>query len=83
MYNACQRFRSLNGFEPDDNSVDTPVCNCHGSGLVADSGIDPKLKAVCLPEAGKIVRAALDQTSGVIRTLQSGLGPGARLLGQE
>lgn len=43
----------------------------------------PQLKAVCLPEAGQVVRAALQQTSGVLRTLHSGLGPGARLLERE
>jgi len=43
----------------------------------------PQLKAVCLPEASKLVREALQQTSGVKRTLQSGLGPGARLLERE
>lgn len=53
----------------------------HGVFFTIDAG--PQLKAVCLPETGKTVRAALDQTSGVIRTLQSGLGPGARLLEQE
>lgn len=42
----------------------------------------PQLKAVCLPEDGDYVRAALEQTGGVIRVLQSGLGPGARLLEQ-
>ncbi len=53
----------------------------HGVFFTIDAG--PQLKAVCLPETGKTVRAALDQTSGVIRTLLSGLGPGARLLEQE
>jgi diphosphomevalonate decarboxylase len=53
----------------------------HGVFFTIDAG--PQLKAVCLPEAGDIVRAALEQTRGVIRTLQSGLGPGARLLEQE
>jgi len=53
----------------------------YGVFFTIDAG--PQLKAVCLPEAGMIVKAALDQTSGVIRTLQSGLGPGARLLEQE
>ena len=53
----------------------------HGVFFTIDAG--PQLKAVCLPESGKTVRAALDQSSGVIRTLQSGLGPGARLLESE
>lgn len=52
----------------------------HGVFFTIDAG--PQLKAVCLPEAGSIVRAALDQTSGVLKTLHSGLGQGARLLQQ-
>lgn len=40
----------------------------------------PQLKAVCLPDAASVVRDALDQTEGVLRTLQSGLGAGARIL---
>ncbi len=42
----------------------------------------PQLKAVCLPEDAEFVRAALEQTAGVIRVMRSGLGPGARLLEQ-
>ena len=53
----------------------------HGVFFTIDAG--PQLKAVCLPESSKTVRAALEQTSGVLRTLQSGLGPGARLLESE
>ena len=52
----------------------------HGVFFTIDAG--PQLKAVCLPEDGEAVRTALEQTVGVIRTLQSGLGPGARLLEQ-
>jgi diphosphomevalonate decarboxylase len=37
----------------------------------------PQLKAVCLPEAVKIVVAALRDTTGVQRILHSGLGAGA------
>ncbi|MEX2496302.1 MAG: diphosphomevalonate decarboxylase [Woeseia sp.] len=40
----------------------------------------PQVKAVCLPEAGEAVAAALSQTPGVTRVLVSGLGKGARLL---
>jgi len=50
----------------------------HGVFFTIDAG--PQLKAVCLPESGDVVRAALDQTSGVLKTLHSGLGQGARLL---
>ena len=53
----------------------------HGVFFTIDAG--PQLKAVCLPEAGDVVRAALDQTSGVLKTLHSGLGQGARLLEPE
>lgn len=53
----------------------------HNVFFTIDAG--PQLKAVCLPQAGDIVREALDQTDGVIRTLRSGLGPGARLLEQQ
>jgi diphosphomevalonate decarboxylase len=52
----------------------------HGVFFTIDAG--PQLKAVCLPESGGIVRDALDQTSGVLKTLASGLGQGARLLEQ-
>lgn len=52
----------------------------HSVFFTIDAG--PQLKAVCLPEDGDYVRAALEQTGGVIRVLQSGLGPGARLLEQ-
>ena len=62
-------------------TVRTLQADGHGVFFTIDAG--PQLKAVCLPEAVAIVRAALDQTSGVIRTLQSGLGPGARLLQQK
>jgi len=40
----------------------------------------PQLKAVCLPEASAQVATALAATPGVVRVMQSGLGPGARLL---
>ena len=39
----------------------------------------PQVKAVCLPEAVETVRAALAETPGVIRIMQSGLGAGSRL----
>jgi len=40
----------------------------------------PQVKAVCLPEAAKVVADALQKTPGVISTMHSGLGPGARPL---
>lgn len=40
----------------------------------------PQLKAICLAEATDSVRAALDQTDGVLRTMRSSLGKGARLV---
>ena len=40
----------------------------------------PQVKAVCLPGEAEKVRAALDGCSGVLQTMVSGLGPGARLL---
>jgi diphosphomevalonate decarboxylase len=40
----------------------------------------PQVKAVCLPQESRRVRAALARTPGVIDVMQSGLGAGARLL---
>lgn len=40
----------------------------------------PQVKAVCLPEAAKTVSGALEKTAGVIKTMHSGLGAGARPL---
>jgi diphosphomevalonate decarboxylase len=40
----------------------------------------PQLKAICLPDEADLVRSALDACSGVVRTMVSGLGAGARLL---
>ena len=40
----------------------------------------PQIKAVCLPEAADAVSNALQQTVGVIDTMQSSLGAGARIL---
>lgn len=40
----------------------------------------PQVKAVCLPEAAAVVQSALQETPGVVRTMPSGLGPGARVL---
>jgi len=62
-------------------TIRTLQADGHSVFFTIDAG--PQLKAVCLPQASDIVRVALEQTSGVIRTLQSGLGPGARLLEQE
>ncbi len=41
----------------------------------------PQVKAVCLPEDAKRVCKALRETDGVIDTMESSLGGGARLLG--
>ena len=38
----------------------------------------PQVKAVCLPEAAESVLSALQNTAGVINTMRSSLGPGAR-----
>jgi diphosphomevalonate decarboxylase len=38
----------------------------------------PQVKAVCLPEAAESVLSALQNTAGVISTMRSSLGPGAR-----
>jgi diphosphomevalonate decarboxylase len=38
----------------------------------------PQVKAVCLPEAADAVTVALRQTRGVLNTMRSSLGPGAR-----
>ena len=40
----------------------------------------PQVKAICLPEATSTVRDALAACTGVIRTMESGLGEGAALL---
>lgn len=40
----------------------------------------PQIKAVCLPEAAETVSIALQQTPGVINTMHSSLGSGAREL---
>lgn len=50
----------------------------HAVFFTIDAG--PQLKAVCLPQEAATVRAALEACTGVERTMQSGLGDGARLL---
>ena len=40
----------------------------------------PQLKAVCLPEAADAVATALQETPGVIKTMRSCLGSGARMM---
>ena len=40
----------------------------------------PQLKAVCLPPAEKVVRDALAEIDGVVKTYSSGLGKGAQIL---
>lgn len=43
----------------------------------------PQLKAVCLPDEVGAVKAALDASKGVQKTMVSGLGAGARILESE
>ena len=50
----------------------------HAVFFTIDAG--PQLKAICLPDEADLVRSALDGCSGVVRTMVSGLGAGARLL---
>ena len=50
-----------------------------GVGVFFTIDAGPQLKAICLPGDGDRVAAALAATPGVIRVMQSGLGPGARL----
>ena len=50
----------------------------HAVFFTIDAG--PQLKAVCLPDEAEVVRFALDNCAGVVRTMVSGLGAGARLL---
>lgn len=50
----------------------------HAVFFTIDAG--PQVKAVCLPESADVVRRALEQTTGVTRTLHSVLGAGARIL---
>ena len=40
----------------------------------------PQVKAVCLPESADAVEAALSATHGVVQTMRSGLGTGARII---
>jgi diphosphomevalonate decarboxylase len=42
----------------------------------------PQVKAVCLPTAADRVEQALTGVEGVVRTMQTGLGAGARILGE-
>ena len=50
----------------------------HAVFFTIDAG--PQLKAICLPDEAGLVRSALDACTGVVRTMVSGLGAGARLL---
>ena len=50
----------------------------HGVFFTIDAG--PQVKAVCLPESADVVEETLNGAPGVVRTMRSGLGPGARLL---
>jgi diphosphomevalonate decarboxylase len=50
----------------------------HAVFFTIDAG--PQLKAICLPDEADMVTSVLDACSGVVRTMVSGLGAGARLL---
>ena len=50
----------------------------HGVFFTIDAG--PQVKAVCLPDSAGIVEATLRGVPGVVQTMRSGLGAGARLL---
>lgn len=51
-----------------------------GVGVFFTIDAGPQVKAVCLPGDAATVRAALQDTPGVQRLMESRLGPGARLL---
>ncbi len=51
-----------------------------GTGVFFTIDAGPQVKAVCLPGDAAAVRSALADTPGVLRLMESGLGPGARLL---
>jgi diphosphomevalonate decarboxylase len=51
-----------------------------GKGVFFTIDAGPQVKAVCLPGDAAAVRDALQETPGVQRTMESGLGRGARLL---
>ena len=53
----------------------------HAVFFTIDAG--PQLKAVCLPDEVDLVRSVLDACTGVERTMVSGLGTGARIVGDE
>ena len=50
----------------------------HAVFFTIDAG--PQLKAICQPDEADLVRSTLDACSGVVRTMVTGLGVGARLL---
>jgi diphosphomevalonate decarboxylase len=50
----------------------------HAVFFTIDAG--PQLKAICLPDEADLVRSTLAACTGVVRTMVSGLGAGARLL---
>jgi diphosphomevalonate decarboxylase len=50
----------------------------HAVFFTIDAG--PQLKAICLPDETDLVRGTLDACAGVVRTMVSGIGAGARLL---
>ena len=50
----------------------------HAVFFTIDAG--PQVKVFCLPEAAEPVSTALQQTAGVVRTMQAGVGGGARLI---
>ena len=53
----------------------------HAVFFTIDAG--PQLKAVCLPDEADLVRSVLDACTGVERTMVSGLGMGARIVGDK
>ena len=53
----------------------------HAVFFTIDAG--PQLKAVCLPDEADLVRSVLDACTGVERTMVSGLGTGARIVGDK
>jgi diphosphomevalonate decarboxylase len=53
-----------------------------GVGVFFTIDAGPQVKAVCLPEDTGVVQSALKNTAGVVDTMTTGLGEGARLEGR-
>lgn len=51
----------------------------HAVFFTIDAG--PQVKAICMPESEVAIARALESTPGVIRTMSTGVGRGARLIG--